>query len=566
MEDIKKDPRPMLPYSGRIIGTVVRALDLSHEALRSRTARRFFAGEPVNEHDHTEIFLALGEALVESGAVPNPPLFQRYEASLTRMLPAIIARAAIRWDMLVGMMQSHSVSTTDSGPAIASVLRLIVVDAAIRVFGYMRLAGLEPSSPQTPMWAQENGGARHLRSLASSAGLTRTLLATLLEVSENTVDNWMDGKNRPTTENIAALSNVLAPRMNGTSAEQISENIRLEFALATIADALADEIGRERVIELSDALVRFIWLITQDVNEMERPPVEEACAVEYDAMAFGTAHPSTHTLLRNLAILEPDAGWKQYIIAASLPWDLAFQEAGVQNTRPRMAAGLAQDFADVSQMPDPGINALSAFVATNGSLDYSRVAAGDLTLLNTIVGTQVTQLRAIARDFPTSPGAHFQLGSLLGKIGELTSRRDLVDQGVAECGIAAALAPNWDNPSVEAGIMLANFGAFDEALIELNRTAKRLPAATPHLQFATGYVLMRLSRHAEALERFESVITFRSDYALAHLHAASCSFALGNQRKGISFAKTARRLGEPGEYVAWKSGKYAKKRRRRKSA
>ena len=566
MDDAKKDLRPMLPYSGRIIVTIVRALDLSHEALRSRTARRFFAGEPVNEHDHTEIFLALGEALVESGAVPNPPLFQSYEASLTRMLPAIIARAANRWDKLVAMMQSHSGSITDSGPAIASVLRLIVVDAAIRVFGYMRLAGLEPSSPQTPMWAQENGGARHLRSLANSAGLTRTQLATLLEVSENSVDNWMDGKNRPTTENIAALSNVLAPKMNGTSAQQLSENIRLEFALATIADTLADEIGRERAIELSDALVRFIWLITQDVNEMERPPVEEACGEEYDAMAFGTAHPSTHTLLRNLAILEPDASWKQYIIAASLPWDLAFQAARVQQTQPRMAAGLAQDFADVSEMPDPGINAVGDFIATNGHFDYRRVAAGDLTLLSTIVGTQVTQLRAIARDFPTSPGAHFQLGSLLGKIGELTGRRDLVDEGLTECKIAAALAPNWDNPSVETGIMLANFGAFDEAIIELNRTAERLPAVTPHLQFATGYVLMHLSRHAEALERFESVINFRSDYALAHLHAASCLFALGNQRKGISFAKTARRLGEPGEYVAWKSGKYAKTRRRRKSA
>ena len=179
-------------------------------------------------------------------------------------------------------------------------------------------------------------------------------------------------------------------------------------------------------------------------------------------------------------------------------------------------------------------------------------------MLSAILDAGIAHLRTIARDFPASPGDHFQLGSLLGKAGELTGRRDLVNQGITECKIAAALLSNWDNPAVETGIMLANFGAFDEALHELNQVAEHLPVATPHIQFATGYVLMKLSRHAEALQQLESEIGARPDYASAHLHAAHCSFALGYQRKGISYAKTARRLGEPGEYIAWKSGKYAR--------
>lgn len=364
-------------------------------------------------------------------------------------------------------------------------------------------------------------------------------------MSETSVDNWLDGKNRPTTENIAAIANVLAPRMRGIGAQQLFQDIRLQFAFATLADLLAAEIGRDQVIDLSTALIQFIWQITQDVHEMERPPIEEACRAEYDAMSFGTAHPSTHALLCNLATLETDAEWKQNIIASSLDWSLAFKIARVRQPRQRSAAGLAQDFSDVSPMPDPGQEALDQFISKISGLDYRRVAAGDLTLLSEIFDIGIAHLHAIARDFPASTGIHCQLGSTLGKAGELTGRRDLVNQGITECKIAAALLPNWDNPAVETGIMLANFGAFDEALLELNQVSERLPIVTPHLQFATGYVLMKLLRHAEALQQLESVIDARPDYALAHVHAAHCSFALGNQRKGISYAKLPGASGNP---------------------
>ena len=160
--------------------------------------------------------------------------------------------------------------------------------------------------------------------------------------------------------------------------------------------------------------------------------------------------------------------------------------------------------------------------------------------------------RSIVRDFPSSPTAHINLGSFLGMAGKWMRRRDLVDEGITECKIASMLLPNWDNPAVEPGIMLANIGAYDEALAELAQAAEQLPEATPHLQFATGYVLMELSRPAEALEQFEAVIGSRPDYALAHNHAARCAFSLGETTKAIKFAKTARRLGEPDEYNAWR--------------
>ena len=85
--------------------------------------------------------------------------------------------------------------------------------------------------------------------------------------------------------------------------------------------------------------------------------------------------------------------------------------------------------------------------------------------------------------------------------------------------------------------------------------------ATPHLRFNMGYVFMNLYRYTEALEQLEEVIAARPDHAHAFLYAARCAFKLSDKIKGIRYAKTARRLGEPGEYNAWKRGDYSTRSR-----
>ena len=132
---------PALPvYSGQAIGAVVKALDLDHGVLKERTARRFFAGASVNEHSGTQIFLALGEALVERGIIPEPPLFRQYDAPTPSIIAAAIERAAQRWDSLAATMQSRSGRTEQPGQSAVEFLRIVVVDLAVRVFALMRLA------------------------------------------------------------------------------------------------------------------------------------------------------------------------------------------------------------------------------------------------------------------------------------------------------------------------------------------------------------------------------------------------------------------------------------------
>lgn len=561
MNNATENMRPLLAvYSGQIIGAVVKALDIDHEVLNSRTARRFFDGRPVNDHNYNQIFLALGEVLVERGIVPEPPVLRQYDAKASYLIAVAINLIAARWDNLVATMQSNSGRTDDPGPAAVGFLRILTVELTVRVFALLRLAELAPDLPETPLWAQENGGGRLLRVLAGQANLTRGQLAEQLEVSETTVDNWLDGVHRPTPEHIAAIAAALAGRIDGVTASQLEQGIRRQYAFVQLVDLLVPLIGREQVLELSTALFRFIRLINESISKMEIPPISEAAIAYCDTVQHGTTDPSTHYLLRHLAELEPDSDWKKDIMAATVPWEVSFLAISGTYAGTRSAAGLAQNIKDVA--PDVTyageFEIIAQLSGRANSIDYDRFYRGYQSLMYEIWLDGLVIRRALVRDFPTNPDAHSHLGSFLGMVGKHLRNRDLIDEGITECKIAAALLPNWDNPRVEIGIILANYGAYDEALTELERAAELLPKPTPHLQYATGYVLMMLSRHDAALSEFEAVIAARPDYALAHLDAATCAFALGNTRLGARYAKTAHRLGEPAAYNDWQ-------RRRRKN-
>ena len=192
--------------------------------------------------------------------------------------------------------------------------------------------------------------------------------------------------------------------------------------------------------------------------------------------------------------------------------------------------------------------------------DSKRLNAGGLRLFPDLLLSGMDLRRQLVVRFPHSPEAHYQLGSFLGMAGKNLRTRELVDEGIVECKIAAGLLPNWDAPAVECGIILANIGEYEAAFRELKQVRLTLPEATPHLRYVTGYVLTMLKRYSEALEHLEAVIDIRPDFAYAHRYAARCAFELGYKTKGGSHAKAARRLGEYTEYTAWRDGEYSSRR------
>ena len=561
--------------SAAIIGAIADALRLDDGLLTTRTARRFFQGRSISEDSQAEVFLELGEALVRRGLVPEPPVFRQHDVSMAIIIGVSIARAASRWDRAAARLQHRSATTVEPSATAERLLRFVVIDLAVRIFAILRLAGMEPDRPGTPLWAQENGGGRLLRELAARAGVSREDLAARLGSSTtSSVDNWLDGKVRPTNASIAAISAVLAAKIEDATPEDLALEIKRQFTFATLADLLSPRIGRAKVIELSTALIRLVWLMTEDMRRMDRPPVEEALGVELDFVRLGTQGPEAGTLLRNLSLVEPDESWRRDLLAATLDWGMLFEGIAAQVNPARTSAGLAQEIRHVKSAErvqpvlegppdddDPAREAISRLghESTDG---LNRLGMGYVPSPVRFLRDGIESRRAIARSFPRSPLAHSELGAFLGMAGKNLRRRDLIDEGITECMIASELLPGWDLPTVEQGIILANFGAFEEALERLDRVRETLPEETPHFWSAKGYVLMELSRYTEALVCLERVLEVRPDYAEASLHAAHCAFMLGDHWAGQRHAKTARRLGEPGAFIAWKNGLYTSRKRR----
>ena len=259
-----------------------------------------------------------------------------------------------------------------------------------------------------------------------------------------------------------------------------------------------------------------------------------------------------------------------YILAAAGDWGMTFEMVAARSAGRRFAAGLAQDIlyvsppassqgdTDVSPTAfDPAAEALKQAAEQ----EHLRLIQGRARSPVRILNDGVALRRSIVRDFPLSPRAHLELGSFLGMAGKQLQRRDLIDEGILECKMSAELLPGWDNPAVEPGIILANVGEFEEALRQLEGAKESLCETTPHLRFNMGYVLMNLSRFVDALEQLEGVIAARPDHAHAFLYAAHCAFKLSDKIKGIRYAKTAKCLGEPGEYNAWERGDYSTRSR-----
>ena len=290
-------------------------------------------------------------------------------------------------------------------------------------------------------------------------------------------------------------------------------------------------------------------------------------AVVRNLFIFGSAVGSASALLSWLADRELDPGWRWDILAASGPWELAFERVSAMYSGPRMTAGLAQDISDVTGVvteADQFINEelrRDSLSQMDSSVTYP-VDEHGLELHLARMQVSLDLRRDLVNRFPQSATAHYQLGSFLGMLGKNFGNRQLVQEGILECKIASGLQPDWDAPAVETGIILVNIGEAEAALQELEQAEHTLPRPTPHLRFVKGYILMKLERYWDALACVEGAVEERPDFAPAYDLAAHCAFQSDDKIKGLRYAKEARMRGLYNEHRAWKAGTYSTRPKR----
>ena len=470
------------------------------------------------------------------------------------------------WDRLMAHIQASSGQTADVGEAVAQLLRLVVVDAALRLFAlvYLDLEDLPESEP--PAWVLENGTGTILRQRLREAELSRGHLAARAEVSRTSLDNWLDGKTRPSPENVAALARELTSRERGDDAAALERSLNRQISLAAMADQMASGIGRDKLIELTTKLAHFARALSQS-PVLPRILGGNPRGIVRNLILFGSAGGSAGDLLSWLADREPDPDWRWNLLTATRFWDPAFEEVAMLHAGQRSASGLAQDISDVTgvfteenrhiiEVLKQGLTRHADFTKA------SRVDDEDPRSRLAELQGRIDQRRRLAEYFPGNPLAHFQLGSFLGDLGIQFADRTLIDEGILECKIAAGLQPDWDAPAVEPASILVNFGEREAALRELEQAERNLPAPTAQLRFVKGYVLMTLELYSEGLACLEAAIEERPEFAPAYDLAAHSAFQSGDKTKGLRYAKEARMRGIYTEHRAWGSGAYSPRPKR----
>ena len=553
-------------YSRQILRAVVDALDLEGDhTLTDRTARRFYQGFSPNAYDRGRIFLASAQTLQDIGIVPNLEQHLSLRAPSAQVYAKSLEFAAEHWDEFMSIIQSESSWDLDMVEAGRLFVGLAAVDLALRICGLNWLTGFDVRLSETPLWVEENGIGRILRVRLLDSGLTREQLAVRLEVSDTTVDNWLDGRHWPRDRYIAPLAREFA-RGDPGLASPLATQLRREFTLVRLCHLLSERLGRDVVISAVNSLSRFAQDLSNHVGSLfvsENDRRTHAMTL----LLRGSDSPLASEMLRVLAAGYPDGEEREIVQLAAVPWELAFGLALKSQGSPKSsAAGLAQDCLEVVDELNlaDAVSVRKAITEELGQQVESLIPKGPCLGPEhhplSIWEDGISRRRRLVERHPGSPEAHYQLGSFLGLVAKHTGTRPLVDEGLLECRIASGLCPAWDAPAVERGIILTNVGAHEEALHELEQVAQELPSPTLHWQFVTGCVLTELERFSEGLELLESVIRARPEYALAYRYAAHCAFRVGNGVKGRDYAKRARRLGDSMEFDAWKRGDYRVRR------
>ena len=566
------------PLSGPIIGVIVKALRIQSDLLARRTARRYFDGQRIKEAERNGIFLEFGKVLVDHGLIPKSPFLANEDIPPEKVIAVAVAWYSSEWDRLVGRMRTASAPVDRPDLAAASYLRLVTIDLALRVSALMWLAELPTPDEETPLWTSDNGGAEYLRRIlrkCGKTGLTRDELAERLDVSYNTVDNWLDTHTRPSQFHIGKLAEELAEHIEELDEERINRQLHIHYALSDLCQLLTESVGRDTVVDLATALVRFTSRNLAGLREFSKLPPSDGSKAQLLILMTGTRNVSSEYLLRALWRQECDPVWKAELMAASKPWDLRLTQiaqhlGGLDQVTQELQEKLGIPQEEANSLLDEVLTKIPSHLTSPHSIDPTELEGKTLIRLSgdaefsarnrmtqynqaKFEGDLVTALIHIRRAVelqPENAEYHFHLGALLGMLGE-------VDEGIDECWIASRLNDDWELPRVEVGIILLNAGRNQEALEHLeDLTASRHEGASSHLTFTLGAARYRAGDASTALCALEKVIDKEPDHALALDMAAHSAFLIGDQQKGRRLAKLADQHGQSTTYMEWQQGKF----------
>jgi tetratricopeptide (TPR) repeat protein len=533
------------PRSGRLLGEAAEFLRLkgflrNAENFSYKTAQRVFDDDVAVAREKLEAVLkAMVEAMFPAALVPKDVL-SATDFEPTAWALAVTREAAERWDELAALMNSLSFPITEKRDAPIPFLRLYTLDGGIRWGAYQVLRIEHGHSPEfRPMWFERDVFRRVMNKLGGKKA-TVAELAKLARVSRNTMDSWRAGKSEPSNENLAFLSDALAAKA-GVPAEELNARLRLAAGASACLSRLAGLIGEERLTDFIKALettarLTSDVLLTVDLGRAERR-----------GKLLDIIHRGAHSQLGRMLCdrLAEKARFHQEVmndlLALPGPWhdrlnawakqlgplpfsgeslakDLRIPAKEAHQMMPMVREMLLRMAGYDSQPPEGAqvftISGPPEFKARNRAIQANDAfSRGDLR-------SAIEHMRIAVRWVPSDANNHYTLGAYLGHTVS-PEQHQLLAEALHHCTEAARLAPDWDRPPTEIGIILSNAGRYEDAE-EAFAKAEPVASKWDHFHFTRGVNHLFAKRFQAAIPCFRRALELdpRRVDAAANLVAA----------------------------------------------
>ena len=553
----RREVKPILPTSGRILGTVIRKLQVSNDGLGSKNAQRYFRGSQgslVKDSSKREIFKAIAELLISIGVIPVAEDGSQDEVAIDR-ISEVIEFQAMRWDRFRDFVlpRMNLVEQDHLGLVWKAYLRLAAIDLAVRASAYLYIMRSQkgPGPTFNLIWSDPTKRGDYLNQMRETAGFTLEEFAEAVQVSDNTVDGWIYNDVRPRDKHVVEIVEALLSRTpvdEDVAEDQITEviervteiltnELRIFYWWSEIVDLLIAYVGRDSALDISRHMRKYAMQARMVLESM--PESQEYAFAVMDMLFYGSRQSLAQAIIQTLETYEKDEEWKEDLRHVSEDWvgrvlpiilevNNSEVDALIESTNGRL-------------LKDWDVNDPKAFYHYRKSMELQ---------VQSRIKEAIAEVEIAAQLDPTDPVYHFTLGSVIGGLGAKNGDNSEIQRGLDKCWIANCLDPNWILPWAEIGFILHNAGRSQEALDHLLSVSEdcgpldaRYYGALGAAQRELGAINGDLELLKDALTSFEEGFSLDKDSQAMAIAAAATAHMAGNKTKYRKYLRIARHLG-----------------------
>ena len=530
----EREVMPRLPTSGQIIGAVVAKLGVNHPLLQSRTARRYFSGDPehlVKDSTKEEIIGAIAEVLTDSGFITSPPAGEDDHKPLPP-LASTLQWHADHWDLLRSFLRRRTMNVLPSNlPKVwEAYVRLAVIDLAIRLAAHLHLVGSCPDALDILGFANRTARGDYLNQKRRQARLSLEDLAKKADVDDHTVDAWMYHGIRPSNDNLQKIAKVWADKIEGSNLSGIAVELRALYWISDLASLLAEHIGPNAVDEAIGQLHRYAEATYHAIEDQF--PAEDRAADLPVLTDLGVNARLANPLLAALIEQETDYEWREDLRATGVDW-----------VRRVLSINLRVHLAEVDDLTRKTDGRLLKDWDVNNPEAYAHYRRSLELRMQGKLHEALAEVETAAQLDPLDPANHFTLGSVKTGMDIGSGDTALVNEGLDALWLAVTLDRKWILPWTEIGMILLHTDRPEEAVAHFLRVRPECGPLDSRYYSGLGTAYWKLDRLFEALEAFEAALELDPEETADWVAASEIALMIGDAEKHRRYSRRAHHFG-----------------------